>query len=107
MNETLRVLSGPAHRDGFGGRSRGIPTPASSRDEGPTIMQRSDQIQQALEEAVRHLESAKTDLTRLDDLDFEDARVAGFVSTALSAARAALTVAKQRDNLVEDSPTNP
>lgn len=69
-------------------------------------MQRSEQIK-ALEEAVRHLESAKTDPATIGDLDFEDARVAGFVSTALSAARAALSTATKRDELVEDSPPNP
>lgn len=65
-------------------------------------MQRTDQIQ-ALEEAVRHLESVRTDHASIGDLDFEDARVAGLVTTALSAARAALSAAK-RDDLVEERP---
>ncbi|WP_166397983.1 hypothetical protein [Rubrobacter marinus] len=68
-------------------------------------MERSERIR-ALEEAVRHLESAHTDLAGVGDLDFEDARVAGFVSTALSAARAALSAATKRDDLVEDTPPN-
>lgn len=68
-------------------------------------MQKSNRIQ-ALEEAVRHLESIKADPARIGDLDFEDARVDGFISTALSAARAALSAASQREDLVEDSPPN-
>ena len=68
-------------------------------------MQRSEHIQ-ALEQAVRHLESASIDPARLSELDFEDARVAGLVTTALSAARAALSAATKRDDLVEDAPPN-
>lgn len=68
-------------------------------------MQGSERIQ-ALQEAVRHLESVKTDPGRIGDLDFDDARVAGLVTTALSAARAALSAASQRENLVEDATPN-
>ena len=68
-------------------------------------MQRSERIQ-ALEEAVRHLESVKTDPTRIGELDFEDARVDGLVTTALSAARAALSATTKRDDLVGDTPPN-
>lgn len=68
-------------------------------------MQKPNRIQ-ALEEAVRHLESVKMDPARIGDLDFEDARVDGFISTALSAARAALSAASQREDLVGDSPPN-
>lgn len=65
-------------------------------------MQGSERIQ-ALEEAVRHLESVHTDHASIGDLDFEEARVAGLVTTALSAARAALSAATKRDELVEDT----
>ncbi|MDP9454665.1 MAG: hypothetical protein CYG60_21960 [Actinobacteria bacterium] len=68
-------------------------------------MQRSERTQ-ALEEAVRHLESARTDPARIGELDFEDARVAGLVTAALSAAHAALSAATKRDNLVEGTPPN-
>lgn len=68
-------------------------------------MQRSEHIQ-ALEEAVRHLESVKTDPARIGDLEFEDARVDGLISTALSAARAALSATSQREGLVGDSSPN-
>ena len=61
---------------------------------------------QALEEAVRHLESVKVDHARIGDLDFDDARVDGLVTTALSAARAALSAATKRDDLVEGAPPN-
>ena len=68
-------------------------------------MQGAERIQ-ALEEAVRHLESARTQHDRIGDLDFEDARVAGLITTALSAARVALSAASQRENLVEDGTPN-
>lgn len=68
-------------------------------------MQRSGRIQ-ALEEAVRHLESVNTNPAHIGELDFEDARVAGLVTTALSAARAALSAATKRDDLVGDTPPN-
>ena len=68
-------------------------------------MQGSERIQ-ALEEAVRHLESVKLDPARIGELDFEDARVDGLVTTALSAARAALSAASQREDLVGDTPPN-
>ena len=68
-------------------------------------MQRSERIQ-ALEEAVRHLESVKTQPSRIGELDFDDARVDGLVTTALSAARAALSAASQREGLVGDSSPN-
>ena len=68
-------------------------------------MQRSERVR-ALEEAVRNLESVNTDPARIGELDFEDARVAGYVATALSAARAALSAATKRDDLVGDTPPN-
>lgn len=68
-------------------------------------MQRSERIK-ALEEAVRHLESVQTEPARIHGLDFEDARVAGLITTALSAARGALSAASQRGNLVEEAPLN-
>lgn len=49
-----------------------------------------------LEEVVRRLESVKADSPPFGDLDFDEARVAGYVATALSAARAALSVATGR-----------
>ena len=68
-------------------------------------MQRSERIQ-ALEEAVRNLESVKVDPARIGELDFDDARVDGLVTTALSAARAALSATARRDDLVGDTPPN-
>ena len=68
-------------------------------------MERSERIQ-ALEEAVRHLESVKMDPARLGELDFDDARVDGLVTTALSAARAALSATTKRDDFVGDTPPN-
>ena len=68
-------------------------------------MQGSERIQ-ALQEAVRHLESVKTDPGSIGDLDFEDARVAGLITTALSATRVALSAASKRESLVEDATPN-
>ncbi len=68
-------------------------------------MQRSELVQ-ALEEAVRHLESARTEPDRIGELDFDDARVSGLVTAALSATRVALAAASQRENLVEDATPN-
>ena len=51
-----------------------------------------------LEEAVRLLESVKVDPRRIGDLDFEDARIDGHVTTALSSARAALSVTIKRED---------
>ena len=56
----------------------------------------------ALQEAVRHLEEAKTDPALLGELDFEDARVEGYVTMALSAARSALAIATGRDDPEDD-----
>jgi hypothetical protein len=52
---------------------------------------------EALEEIVRRLEELKADPRRIGELDFEDARVDGYVTMALAAARSALSVARQRD----------
>ncbi len=52
---------------------------------------------EALEEAVRHLESVKVDQTRIGELDFDDTQVDSYVGTALSAARATLSATKKRD----------
>ncbi len=52
----------------------------------------------ALQEAVRHLEEAKTDPALISELDFEDARVDGYITMALGAARSALAVAAKRDD---------
>lgn len=51
-----------------------------------------------LEEVVRRLEEVKADPAVLGELDFEDARVDGYVTMALSAARSALAVASERDD---------
>ena len=48
---------------------------------------------EALEEAVRRLEEVKADPALVGELDFEDARVDGYVTMALSAARSALAIA--------------
>ncbi len=52
----------------------------------------------ALEEAVRLLESVKVDPCRIGELDFDEARIDGHVTTALSAARAALSTTKTRED---------
>lgn len=51
----------------------------------------------ALQEIVRRLEKVKADPALIGELDFEDARVDGYVTMALSAARSALAVATKRD----------
>ena len=51
----------------------------------------------ALEEAVRLLESVKVDPRRIGELDFDEARIDGYVATALSAARAALSAIMERE----------
>ena len=48
---------------------------------------------EALEEIIRRLEEVKVDPTLIGELDFEDARVDGYVAMALSAARSALAIA--------------
>jgi hypothetical protein len=53
---------------------------------------------EALEEVVRRLEEVKADPTLVGELDFEDARVDGYVTMALSAARSALAIAAKRDD---------
>ena len=68
-------------------------------------MQRSERIQ-ALEEAIRCLQSVKTDPAYIGELEFDDARVDSLVTTALSAARAALAAATKRGDLVEEAPPN-
>ncbi len=51
---------------------------------------------EALEEAVRLLEAVKADPRSLGELDFDDARVDGYVTTTLTAARSALAAATER-----------
>jgi hypothetical protein len=51
-----------------------------------------------LEEVVRRLEEIKADPALIGELDFEDARVDGYVVMALSAARSALAIAAKRDD---------
>jgi hypothetical protein len=58
---------------------------------------------EALEEVVRRLEEVKADPALIGELDFEDARVDGYVAMALSAARSALRIAAKRDDS-EDTP---
>ena len=53
---------------------------------------------EALEEVVRRLEEMKADPALVGELDFEDARVDGYVTMALSAARSALAIAAKRDD---------
>jgi hypothetical protein len=52
---------------------------------------------EALEEVVRRLEEIKADPALVGELDFEDARVDGYVTMALSAARAALAIAAKHN----------
>jgi hypothetical protein len=58
---------------------------------------------EALEEVVRRLEEVKADPDLIGELDFEDARVDGYVAMALGAARSALAIAAKRDDS-EDTP---
>ncbi len=51
---------------------------------------------EALEEVVRRLEEVKADPALIGELNFKDARVDGYVTMALSAARAALALAAKR-----------
>ncbi len=53
---------------------------------------------EALEEVVRLLKEIKADPALIGELDFEDARVDGYVAMALSAARSALAIATRRDD---------
>ena len=50
-----------------------------------------------LEEVVRGLESVRADPATIGALSFDDARLDGHVATALSAARAALSIATRGD----------
>jgi hypothetical protein len=52
---------------------------------------------ESLEEAVRLLESVRRSVAALEKPGFDDKRVESHVVTALSAARAALSVARGRD----------
>jgi hypothetical protein len=53
---------------------------------------------EALEEAVRRLKEVKADPALVGELDFEDARVDGYVTMALSAARSALAIAAKHNS---------
>jgi len=53
---------------------------------------------EALAEVVRLLEKVKADPALIGELDFEDARVDGYIVMALSAARSALAIAKRDDS---------
>lgn len=57
-----------------------------------------EEMIEALEEVVRRLEEVKADPALIGELDFEDARVDGYVAMALSAARSALAIAAKRDD---------
>ena len=60
---------------------------------------------ESLEQVVRLLESVREGIGRMDKPDFDDGRVDAHVVTALSAARAALNLAAQReDRLGADEP---
>lgn len=61
-------------------------------------MARGEEKVEALEEVVRRLEEVRADPALVGELDFEDARVDGYVTMALSAARSALAIAAQRDD---------
>ena len=51
----------------------------------------------ALQEVVRRLESVGAGPTG-GEQDFDDARVDAYIATALTAARSALAIAKERDD---------
>ena len=53
---------------------------------------------EALEEVVQRLEEIKADPALIGELDFEDARVDGYVAMALSAARSALAIAAKHND---------
>ncbi len=57
-----------------------------------------EEKREALEEVVRRLEEVKADPALIGELNFEDARVDGYVAMALSAARAALALAAKGDD---------
>ncbi len=60
---------------------------------------------ESLEQVVRLLESVREGIGRMDKPDFDDGRVDAHVVTALSAAKAALNLAGQReDRLGVDEP---
>jgi hypothetical protein len=52
---------------------------------------------EAIEEVVRRLEELKADPALVGELDFEDARVDGYLTMALSAARSALAIAAKHN----------
>ncbi len=52
----------------------------------------------ALEEAVRLLEFVKIDPRQIGEIDFDEAQIDGYVTTALSAARAALSAITKRED---------
>jgi hypothetical protein len=64
---------------------------------------RGEEQIEAIEEVVRRLEELKADPALVGELDFEDARVDGYLTMALSAARSALAIAAKRDDS-EDTP---
>jgi hypothetical protein len=61
------------------------------------VVDRDEKIN-ALEEAVRRLEEIRADPRLIAELNFEDARVDGYVTMALSAARSALAIATKSDD---------
>ncbi len=52
---------------------------------------------EALEEAVRLLEFVRAGQSPDGEMDFDEARIDGYVATALSAARAALSATAERE----------
>jgi hypothetical protein len=70
---------------------------ASSATRGCLVADGEEKIK-ALEEVVRRLEEIRTDPRLIAELDFEDARVDGYVTMALSAARSALAIATKSDD---------
>ena len=70
--------------------------PTGSVSGGLLVDGREDKAK-ALQEVVRRLEEVKADPALIGELDFEDARVDGYITMALSAARSALAIATGRD----------
>jgi hypothetical protein len=60
-------------------------------------MANGEEKTKVLEEVVRRLEEIRADPRLIAELDFEDARVNGYVTMALSAARSALAIATNSD----------
>jgi hypothetical protein len=85
---------------GFGDRQPSILAAGKARCGGCKV-DRSSEQREILKEVVRLLASARATPDHTHKPDFDDGRVDGYVVTALTAARAALSIAAQRENPAE------